>query len=80
MKATLDSKLTDAKIFPSEIIPAFDEDDVMTLEGEKFEARLETIGLRERCFRLIFYALSGLTAVLVMQVIWQIATLTARSL
>lgn len=81
MKTALEldgSQITDSRIFRPEVIPAFDEEDMVTLEGEKLEARFAGLTVRQKCFQVMFYALSALTSVLVVQVIWQIAVLTAK--
>ena len=58
---------------------------VGTTEIENLESELQghdswfqTLSRAEKRFHILFYALAGLTGLLVVQLVWQIASITAR--
>lgn len=83
MKNTLSSetpKLTDIKIVRPAKIPDYFETEVgcAEVESEENNGSFRMMTGAQKRFHIIFYALAVTTGMLVVQVIWQIAVLTAR--
>lgn len=53
-------------------------DDINVAEEEGHDRWFHSLTSSEKRFHVLFYALAGLTGILVVQLIWQIAVLTAR--
>ena len=48
-----------------------------SLESQATESWFHSLTKQEKRFHVLFYALAGLTGILVVQLIWQVAVLTA---
>ena len=47
-------------------------------EGDHGASWFESLTKQEKRFHILFYALAGLTGILIVQLIWQIAVMTAK--
>lgn len=73
-------KLTEIKVVRPARIPDYYEMEVGCVEGEapQNDGSFRSMTGAQKRFHIIFYTLAAMTGTLVVQVIWQIAVLTAR--